>query len=139
MIILDTNVLSAVVATEPVTAVVRWIDGQDEAELYVTAVTVFEMRTGIDCVPAGRRRKKLDDAFEDAVKTIFGGRVIAFDWIAASAAGRLAARRRLVGRPQDVRDTQIAGIALAHNATIATRNVRHFEDIGLPIIDPWTA
>jgi predicted nucleic acid-binding protein len=139
MILLDTNVLSAVIAPMPIRAVVDWIDRQKEAELYLSAVTIFEMRTGIDSLPAGRRRRELDDAFEDAVKTIIGGRVISFDWNAASAAGRLAARRRLAGRPQDVRDTQIAGIALAHDATIATRNVHHFEDIGLPIVDPWTA
>lgn len=139
MIILDTNVLSAVIAPAPVKAVIDWIDRQDEAELYLSAVTIFEMRTGIDSLPAGRRRRELDDAFEDAVKTIIGGRVIPFDWDAASAAGRLAARRRLAGRPQDARDTQIAGIALAHNASLATRNVKHFEDIGLLIIDPWTA
>src|ERR1051326_835099 len=139
MIILYTSVLSAVIAPAPEKAVVDWIDRQDEAELYLSAVTIFEMRTGIDSLPTGRGRRELDDAFEDAVKTIIGGRVIPFDRNAASAAGRLAARRRLVGRAQDVRDTQIAGIALAHDAIIATRNIRHFADIGLPIIDPWTA
>jgi hypothetical protein len=66
-------------------------------------------------------------------------RVLDFDTGAALEAAELAARRQRTGRPVDMRDTQIAGIAMARHATLATRNVRHFVDLEIPVIDPWKA
>jgi predicted nucleic acid-binding protein len=139
MIVLDTDVLSAIIAPLPITQVAAWLDVQSRAELCLTAVTVYEIRMGIEALPAGRRRSVLEGTFEAAVINVFEGRVLPFDWNAAEEAGKLAARRYGIGRPREHRDTQIAGIALSRGAALATRNVRHFSDLNVPIIDPWTA
>jgi len=139
MIVLDTDVLSAIIAPMPVQRVADWLDAQSRADLWITAVTVFEARVGIESLPESRKRSALESAFESAMMEILDGRVLPFDWNAAEEAGKLAARRRRIGRPQEYRDTQIAGIVLSRGATLATRNVRHFSDLEVPIIDPWTA
>ena len=86
---------------------------------------------------AGRRRSLLEDAFTRMLEEDFEGRVLPFDSAAAHAAGRIAAERRRSGRAVEIRDLQIAGIAVARKASVATRNVRHFQGLGLTIIDPW--
>jgi predicted nucleic acid-binding protein len=139
MIVLDTDVLSAIVALRPIQHVVDWLDSQPAAELCVTAVTVYEVRGGIEALPAGRKRSVLEQAFESSLVEIFESRVLPFDWSAAEEAGKLAARRQRTGQPKEHRDTQIAGIVLSRGAALATRNVRHFSDLNIPIIDPWTA
>lgn len=95
------------------------------------------MRLGLELLAAGRRRRHLEEAFAQALEEDFEGRVLSFDQPAAEAAGRLAAERRRAGRTVEMRDVQIAGIATARRATLATRNLRHFEDLGLALIDPW--
>ena len=103
----------------------------------VSTVTVFEVRLGLELLAAGRRRQQLEEAFAKALEEDFENRVVPFDQAAAQAAGRLAAERRRAGRPVEFRDVQIAGIATARKAVLATRNVRHFEDLGLTLVDPW--
>jgi predicted nucleic acid-binding protein len=139
VILLDTNVISAFMKPERDAAVVTWLDTQPRNSLWTTAITVFEIRNGLELLVPSRRRQALEDAFSRALQKAFAGRVIAFDESAAQAAGRIAAARRRVGRSVEVRDVQIAGIALARNAAIATRNIRHFEGLGIPLIDPWSA
>jgi predicted nucleic acid-binding protein len=120
-------------------AVVTWLDTQPRNSLWTTAITVFEIRNGLELMAHGRRREGLEDAFTRALQQALDGRVIPFDESAAQAAGRIAAARSKIGRSVEVRDVQIAGIALARNASIATRNIRHFEGLGIPLIDPWSA
>lgn len=139
MILLDTNVLSAVMRTEPDRLVVDWLDAQPAESLWTTSITVFEIRLGIERLENGRRRRLLEDAFAALIAENLAGRVVAFDLLAANAAGSIAAVRQRAGRPVDVRDVEIAGIAAARGATLATRNVRHFEGLGIPIVDPWSA
>ena len=139
MIVLDTDVLLAIIAPLPIQRVTDWLDAQSATDLCLTAVTVYEVRVGIEALPAGRKRSGLQDAFESALTELFEGRVLSFDWDAAEEAGKLAARRQRIGRPREHRDTQIAGIVLSRGAALATRNVRHFADLEVPIIDPWTA
>lgn len=139
MIILDTNVLSALMRTVPDASVLAWLDAQSADSIWITTITLFETRLGLALLPEGRRRRVLEAAFEEVLQSDLENRVLDFDRTAAVAAARLAAKRQQVGRSVDLRDTQIAGIALARRATMATRNVRHFEDLDVPVVNPWVA
>lgn len=137
MIILDTNVLSALMRTAPEAAVVRWLDQQPAESIWITSITLFETRIGLALLPKGRRRQTLESAFDRLLEEDLENRVLDFDSAAAIEAAALAATRQRAGRPVDMRDTQIAGIALARRATLATRNVRHFQDLNVTVVDPW--
>ncbi len=137
MIILDTNVLSALMRDEPDAAVVTWLDAQPPESIWTTAITVFEVRTGLELLDPSRRRERLESAFEQVLVVDLDDRVLAFDTAAADAAGVLVAAAQRAGRSLEFRDSQIAGIALARKATLATRNVRHFKDLGARVVDPW--
>ena len=137
MIILDTNVLSALMRQTPEAPVVAWLDRQPAESVWITSVTLFEARLGLALLPKGRRRQSLEAAFARLLKDDLEERVLDFDSAAATEAASLAAERQKSGRPVDMRDTQIAGIALARHATLATRNVRHFQDLKVPVVDPW--
>lgn len=138
MIILDTNVLSALMRATPEPAVVRWLDQQPSDSVWLTSVTVFEARFGLALLPKGRRRTVLERAFERVLADDFSNRVLDFDSAAATEAARLAAERQRTGRIVDLRDTLIAGIAQARRATVATRNTAHFEGLDVPVVNPWT-
>jgi toxin FitB len=138
MIILDTNVLSELMLRIPSENVLKWIDGQPRSSIWTTAVTVFEIRFGIEIVPAGKRQSAMVDDFERVLNS-FERRIAVFDAEAAEYASTLMASRKLMGRPREDRDTMIAGIVLAHHATLATRNISHFDDLSAPIVNPWTA
>lgn len=139
MIILDTNVLSALMRTRPDPPVVAWLDRQASDSIWITTITVFEARLGLRLLPRGTRQRTLEATFARLVEEDLEGRVLDFDSAAASEAASLAATRQKAGRPVDLRDTQIAGIALARHATVATRNERHFTDLSIPIVNPWSA
>lgn len=139
MIVLDTNVVSALMRREPEAVVLAWLDSLPSESVWTTSVTVFEARLGLEILPVGRRRRELEDAFAKVVEEDLEGRVLSFDQAAAHAAGRIAAERRRSGRTVEIRDVQIAGIVSARKATLATRNTRHFEGCGLALIDPWSA
>lgn len=137
MIILDTNVLSALMRIAPEAQIVRWLDRQPAESIWITAITLFETRLGLALLPKGRRRQSLELAFDRLLEEDLENRVLDFDSAAATEAAALAAARQRAGRTVDMRDTQIAGIALARRATLATRNVRHFQDLSVTVIDPW--
>jgi hypothetical protein len=139
VILLDTNVVSALMQRDPDPAVVGWLDRQPPESVWTSAVTVFEVRFGLELLATGRRRRQLEDTFARALAEDFEGRVLPFDEAAALAAGAMAAARRRAGRTIEIRDVQIAGIAAARKATLATRNTRHFDGLGVPLIDPWSA
>lgn len=137
MIILDTNVVSEIIKTRPEPAVLAWLDRQPNQEVAITAITLMELRVGIELLQSGQRRDALETALRQFIDETIGGRVAAFDATAAEATGRLLVARRNVGRNVDLRDSQIAGIAMAHSAALATRNGRHFADAPIDVIDPW--
>jgi predicted nucleic acid-binding protein len=137
LIILDTNVLSALMRLPADASVSRWLDQQPWESVWTTAITVFEVTVGIGSLPRGSRRARLMEAFEELLSDDLENRILEFDFAAAVEAANLAVSRQARGRTVDFRDTQIAGIALARRASIATRNVRHFEDAGIPILNPW--
>ncbi len=137
MILLDTNVLSALMRREPDAAVIAWLDAQPSESIWITSITLFEARLGLALLPSGKRRRSLEDSLDALVTEDLQNRVLAFDATAAAEAAALGARRQQAGRPVDMRDTQIAGIAVARRATLATRNLRHFDDLPTPVVNPW--
>lgn len=137
MIILDTNVVSALMQSVPEPLVVSWLDAQAAESIWTTSITVFEVRFGLELLSDGARRDRLTTAFEALLSEDLAGRVLNLDASAANAAAVLAARLRGQGKSIEIRDAMICGIALARRAEVATRNVRHFEPACVPVINPW--
>jgi predicted nucleic acid-binding protein len=137
MIVLDTNVVSEFMLPKPDARVTRWLDLQPASSLWTSSVTVFEVRFGLATMPAGRRRTALMASFENWLNQVVQQRIVTYDETAARSAAELAAERQGRGRPGDLRDTMIAGIVLASHATLATRNVKHFDDMVPSIVNPW--
>jgi toxin FitB len=138
MIILDSNVVSEVMRPEPNEKVIAWLNRQLRSSVWTTSVTVFEIRFELQSMPAGKRRDVFSEGFDTLLHRI-DQRVAPFDHEAAEHASTLMAFRRLQGRPRDDRDTMIAGIVLSLHATLATRDVSHFDDLSAPVVNPWTA
>jgi len=138
MIIVDTNVLSALMRQTPDINVVAWLDKQPRTSIWTTSVTILEVRFGLQIMADGKKRSLLVEEFESLLTKI-EHRVVAFDTAAAQHAGDLMAFRRKKGRPVELRTTMIAGMALAHHATLATGNTAHFADLSVPVINPWVS
>lgn len=139
MILLDTNVLSALMRQEPDEAVVRWLDRQPRQSIWTTSVTVFEIQFGLQIMAAGKRHAALMGAFETLLNGLLERRVADFDSAAAQHAAELIAVRQRKGRSGELRDTMIAGIVLASHGVLATRNVSHFQDLSGSVVNPWVA
>lgn len=137
MIILDTNVLSALMQQQPDPQIVAWLDDQPPESIWLSSVTLFEARYGLALMASGQRKQLLETRFEELLRDDLQNRVLLFDADAATQAARLAAQRKLNGNPVDMRDTFIAGISLANQATLATRNIRHFNDLSVAVVNPW--
>lgn len=138
MIILDTNVVSELMRPEPDARVREWVSGRRSDELATTAITVAEIRHGIERLPEGRRKEALVSAATDLFAA-FGGFVQPFDARAAGWFGPVMVRRARLGLPIEGFDAQIAAICRAHGAALATRNVKDFVETGIDAIDPWSA
>jgi toxin FitB len=138
VIVLDTNIVSELMRAEPDGRVASCLDGFPRQELAITAISIFELRFGIELHAEGRRRGQLGSGLERILETGFGDRVLTFDTKAAAAAARLSPLRRQLGRSIEIRDALIAGIVISQRAAFATRNVRHFQDLDMRLIDPWT-
>ena len=137
MLILDTNVVSELMRTEPDRRVVIWLDRQPPLEVHITAPTVAEISFGIERLPTGRRQRDLEGLFRQTIERSFSDRIIPFDREAAAAYGSIMARRQAAGRPMSVIDGQIAAIAAILGATLATRNTSDFDDTAVPVLDPF--
>lgn len=135
--VLDTNVVFELMRPSPEPAVVAWLNARPTRDLFVTAVTEAEVRTGIAYLPAGRRRRQLIHAADRAFEELFADRVLPFERKAARAYAGIAAERRKAGRPISQADCQIAAIALSLGASVATRNTRDFDGTGIAVVDPW--
>ena len=139
MVLIDTNVVSELMRAAPSAAVLGWMDELPSRELFVSAITEAEVRTGIAILPAGARRQGLADAAERTLGGLFAGRVLPFDSGAARAYADIAATTRAAGRPISQSDCQIAAIARSRGMAVATRNVRDFSETGVELIDPWAS
>lgn len=137
MIVLDTNVLSALMRPNLDEAVGRWFNGLGATTLAVAAVTLVEVVRGIQRLPPGRRRDELAARFEELVAPEARLAILPLDEEAARHAGVLMAAREAQGRPVADADMMIGGIVVVNGAALATRNVRDFEDLGLELINPW--
>jgi len=137
MILLDTNVVSELMRAEPTPAVLGWFGNHDAADLFITAITEAELRTGVAILPNGQRRDRLQLAIDAMIDQDFQGRVLPFDSQAAKAYAAVAALRRAAGRPIAEADCQIAAIARAASAPVVTRNVKDFDGCGIRLINPW--
>ena len=138
MIVLDTNVLSALMLKVPDQPVVSWLDRQPAESVWTTSISVFEIRFGLTILDDGRRKDRLLNAFARVLEEELADRVLDFDRTTAEVTAALLAERRSAERTLEIRDAMIAGIIRARRATLATRNVRHFTDTGTSIVDPWT-
>ena len=137
MIVLDTNVLSALMRQTPDQEVVEWLDRQPRASIWTTAIAAFEIRFGLEILPLGKRRSMLISAFERLLTELLEGRIVPFDSTAAHYTANEMAKRQKKGYPIELRDAMIAGIVLTSKATLATRNVRHFVKLPIKLINPW--
>lgn len=137
MIIVDTNVISELFRTAPAKQVETWLADQDGANLYFTTIGEAELRHGVAILPSGKRRTALTRAIEGILEEDFRDRILPFDRQAASAYAAIAAERRALGRPLSQFDCQIAAIARAHGASVATRNTSDYESCGVDLLNPW--
>lgn len=138
MTILDTNVVSELMKPVPSPRVVQWIGSYRSArELWLTTITVAEVLFGIELLSRGKRRDGLLADAEATFAEDFAGRCLPFDDAAARAFPEIAVSRRLRGKPITLFDAQIAAIARANGALLATRNTADFEDCGIRLVNPW--
>ncbi|KVL52556.1 type II toxin-antitoxin system VapC family toxin [Burkholderia territorii] len=137
MILVDTNVISEPLRREPSGAVIEWLDAQIVETLFLSAISLAEMRFGVAALPAGRRRDWLDQSIEQRVLPLFRGRILPFDDAASKAYASLRAKARAAGHALAPADGFIAATAAANGLIVATRDGAPFEAAGLRVIDPW--
>ncbi|ARS50389.1 type II toxin-antitoxin system VapC family toxin [Ectopseudomonas hydrolytica] len=138
MILLDTNVLSELMRAKPAPQVLEWVDAQPVGDLVITSITVAEILYGIARMPDGKRKQGLLDVASVMFDEDFAGNILPFDADAAVHYAEIAAETEAKGRVVDMADAQIAAIGRLHDAVIATRNIRHFETLGVALVDPWS-
>lgn len=136
MIILDTNVASEMMKSSPELRVLAWLNAQTASHVFITATSKAEILYGIERLPVGKKRDLLRSAANEMFERQFRERVLPFDEIAAEAFAAIAASRR-AGQPIGQFDCQIAAIARARGAAIATRDTADFADCGIELINPW--
>lgn len=139
MIVLDTNVVSELMRPDPQPQVLKWLSGQRRSALYTTSITKAEVFFGVALLPAGSRKAALGREARRMFDGDFVDRVLPFDSTAAEYYAEIVVARRRAGNPIETLDAQIAAIALATGATVATRNVTDFTDCGVAVINPWIA
>lgn len=139
MILLDTNVISAPLRHAPDARVIEWIDAQPLETLYLSAMTVAELRAGVALLPKGRRRTSLHESLENRVLPLFAGRVLPFDVACTTAYAALLAKVRATGIAVATADACIAAIAITNGLAVATRDIGPFRAAGLTVINPWAA
>ena len=139
MILLDTNVLSELMRAKPDPTVLAWVDAQPASRLMICSITVAEILYGIARMPEGKRKQGLLDIASAMFDEDFAGNILPFDADAAVHYAEIAAESEARGRVVDMADAQIAAIGRLHDAVIATRNIRHFESLGVALVDPWNS
>jgi predicted nucleic acid-binding protein len=137
MILVDTNVISEPLRKTPDPVVIEWIDAQPLDTLYLSAITVAELRFGVASLPTGKRRDRLHESMENRVLPLFTGRVLAFDLPASQAYAELMSRARAAGLAMGAANGCIAATAAANRMAVATRDAAAFEAAGIPVVDPW--
>ena len=139
MILLDTNVISEPQRLEPNARVLDWMDAQALETLYLSTITVAELRAGVALMPAGKRRDSLHENLEKRLLPLFANRVLPFDMACTTSYAELLATSRAAGLAVATADAFIAAIALANGFAVATRDTTPFEAAGVNVINPWEA
>jgi predicted nucleic acid-binding protein len=139
MILVDTNVISEPLRKAPEVHVVEWIDAQPLETLFLSAITVAELRFGVASLPAGKRRNGLHESLETRVLPLFAGRVLAFELASTHNYAQLMTKARTRGFSIATADGYIAATAAANGMAVATRDTAAFEAAGVPVINPWHA
>lgn len=139
MILLDTNVVSEPLRPVPEARVIEWIDAQPLETLYLSAMTVAELRAGVALLPAGRRRNNLHEYLEKHVLPMFVGRVLPFNLACTNAHAELLATVRKSSSGIETADACIAAVAVANGFIVATRDTSPFQAAGVTVINPWEA
>jgi predicted nucleic acid-binding protein len=137
MIVLDTNVVSELMRARPEQRVRAWLDAQASDDLFLTAISVAEILCGVERLPDGKRKEQMREATEAMFKEDFQERLLAFDEYSAEYHAKIVTHRQSIGRPISMADAQIAAICIQYQATLATRNLKDFEALGLELINPW--
>ncbi len=138
MIILDTNVISEPLKPSPDPAVIRWLDRQSPATLYVTTISQAELLAGVSALPAGRRRTELRKVIDKELSFLFEDRVLPFGERSAEAYAQVVPAANAAGNPIDFADAAIGAIAIEHNYILATRNVADFKGTSIKLLNPWS-
>ena len=138
MIVIDTNVLSELMRPSPDPRVVAWMSTVAPGEAVTTSVTIAEIGHGLRRLPRGKRRARLEDAFDSLVIEL-DREILAFDREAADHYARISQQREAAGKPIDHRDCMIGAICASRAAALATRNERDLEGTGIAIVNPWRA
>jgi predicted nucleic acid-binding protein len=139
MILLDTNIVSEVMRIQPNINVIKWLNNQDSSLLFLSSITIAEIGYGLYILPNGKRKKQLQLHFDQFIKNGFDYRILEFTEHAARKYASVMGGRKIIGRPLNVPDGQIASIALENGFSVATRNIKDFEEYGLKLINPFDA
>lgn len=138
MIILDTNVISEPLKPRSDVAVLRWLDLQSPATLYVTTISQAELLAGVAALPAGKRRTELRRVIDTELVSLFASRILPFGERSAEAYAQVVTAATRAGNPIDFADAAIAAIAIEHDFILATRNVVDFKGLSVKLINPWS-
>jgi len=136
--LLDTNVVSEPLKPQPNANVIRWLSVADEDRLFISVVTLAELRTGVERLAAGARRRRLEEWLGDELPQRFEGRILAINPAVADACGKVVARCQDLGRPIEAMDAFIAATAEVHRLTLVTRDVSDFQPALKSVLNPWT-
>jgi predicted nucleic acid-binding protein len=137
--LLDTNCVSELVRPNPEPRVIEWVDSTDEAMLYLSVLTLGEIRKGLAALPQGKRRTRLETWLDVDLQTRFEGRIVPIDSGVADLWGSMAAQAMQRGKALPVIDGLLAATALRHNLTVVSRNARDFEQSPVRVLNPWQA
>jgi toxin FitB len=135
--LLDTSVVSEWIKPQPDAGVIKWLAEADEDRVFLSVVTLAEIRYGIELLPMGARRNRLSNWLRNEVTERFAGRILPVDPSVAEVWGQLLARTKAVGRTLGIMDGFVSATAEVHQMTVVTRNVTHFQGLGHPIFNPW--
>jgi predicted nucleic acid-binding protein len=138
MFLLDTNVVSEWARSIPSPSVAAWLAQADEDRLFISVVTLGELRNGVSSLATGRRRDRLEEWLSLDLPARFERRVLPIDAVVADHWGRITAKAKTAGRPMHAIDAFLAATAHVHLLTLVTRNVSDFEAAGTPVFCPWT-
>lgn len=135
--LLDTNIPSELVKTRPEPRLVEWLDAQDDESLFLSVVTLGEIRKGLTILPDGKRWRFLEDWYIDELLPWFEGRILPVSAAVAERWGELDSIRQLQGNPLNTADGMIGATALEHGLILVTRNTNDFVGLYVSLVNPW--